>query len=166
MGRIRNIKVNTGVKGSPQISIYEFATENSISTIQSNQVKDKNKYEIVAENGTYIANNLKYDNNKMETYLLNTNHEKGGSKAKFLSETLGYNKGDGLVLHNNIRNALIDKVPTKITKTPSGLKQEYDIKLVAKDGSIKTAKVVVIVQKDNGTSVYRIITLYPGKKVK
>ena len=69
-------------------------------------------------------------------------------------------------LHNNIRNALIDKVPTKITKTPSGLKQEYDIKLVAKDGSIKTAKVVVIVQKDNGTSVYRIITLYPGKKVK
>ena len=76
------------------------------------------------------------------------------------------NKFRGLVLHNNIRNALIDKVPTKITKTPSGLKQEYDIKLVAKDGSIKTAKVVVIVQKDNGTSVYRIITLYPGKKVK
>jgi hypothetical protein len=121
---------------------------------------------LVAENGTYIANNLKYDNNKMESYLLNLNHKNGGSKAKFLSKTLGYNKGDGLILHNNIKNALIGKVPTKITKTPNGLKQEYDVKLMAKNGTIKTAKVVVIVQKDNGKSIYRVITLYPGKKEK
>ncbi len=166
MGRMRNVKVNTGVKGSPQMSLYEFATESAISNIQSNQSKNKPNYEIVAENGTYIANNLKYDGNKMEVYLLNLNHPKGCSKAKFLSETLGYNKGDGVILHNNIKNALVGKEPTKITKTPSGLKQEYDVKLIAKNGSAKTAKVVAIVQKDNGKSVYRIITIYPGKKEK
>lgn len=167
MGRIRNNNLNSGVKGFEKHSIFEYYIENAIDEIQTLQRKSINQsYEIIAENGTYISNNLVYDNKKMELYLLNLSHIKGRSKAKFLGDVLGYKQGDGLILHDNIKLGLIDQIPIKVTPTPSGVKQEYIIKIKAKNGDIKTAKVTVIVQKDNGKSIYRIITMVPYKKEK
>jgi len=37
-------------------------------------------------------------------------------------------------------------------------------KIRGKDGSYKSANVVVVVQNDNGKVTWRTITLYPGKK--
>ncbi len=165
MGRIRNNNFNTGVKGFEKHSIFEYCIENAIEEIQNLQRKSiKQNYDIIAENGTYISKNLAYDNKKMELYLLNLNHIKGGSKAKFLRDVLGYKQGDGLILFDNIKQGLIDQMPIKVTSTPSGVKQEYIIKIKAKNGDIKTARVIVIVQKDNGKSIYRIITMIPYKK--
>lgn len=46
---------------------------------------------------SYPESEKKYDG-----YLLDENHPKGGSKAKFLKDVLGYQKGDGPALHNAI----------------------------------------------------------------
>lgn len=167
MGRIRNIFINSGVEGFRQTSIFENDTELEIENIQNAQLKSKTiKHEIVAEDGSFVANNLKYDETKMEKYLLNLKHPEGSSKAKFLKDVLGYNNGDGKELYDKIRKALIGTYPERVTKTISGVKQEYNIKLESKNGQFITAKVVVIVQKDNGKTFYRIITMYPGKKEK
>ena len=36
------------------------------------------------------AGDVRYSQKKTEGYLLNTEHPKGGSKAKFMKEVLGY----------------------------------------------------------------------------
>ncbi len=167
MGRIRNININSGVEGAKQVSIFENVIENEIEDIQNNRLEEYTiKYEIIAENGTFISQNLKYDEKKMEKYLLNLQHPEGFSKAKFLKEVLGYGIGDGKILYNKVRKGLIGLNPENITKTVSGVKQEYNVKLEGKNGTLITAKVIIIVQRDNGKTFYRIITMYPGKKEK
>lgn len=108
--------------------------------------------------------NLPYDEPKMEKYLLDRDHPKGGSKAKFLEEVLGYTNGDGKALHDNIVSALSGKEPSKTTATEHGIKYEYEIKLPSRDNPNTTANVTVVVQQDNGSDSYRIITLVPRKK--
>lgn len=100
----------------------------------------------------------------MEAYLLNRDHPIGGGKAKFLEEILGYSSGDGQALHDNIVAALAGKEPSKTTTTEHGVKYEYEIKLPARNDASTTANVTVVVQQDNGSDSYRIITLVPRKK--
>ena len=105
---------------------------------------------------------IEYSPSKMENYLLNLDSDKGKSKAQFLKDVLGYNKGDGKKLHNALIDAIGGKEPSKVTKTDYGVKYEYDVKIGGKNGT--TAKVIVVYQQDNDKDKYRIITLYPGKK--
>ena len=100
----------------------------------------------------------------MEDYLLNPDHPQGRSKAKFLEEVLGYSRGDGQALHDNIAAALEGKEPTKTTVTEHGVKYEYEISLRSCNDEATTANVTVIIQQDNGSDDYRIITLVPRKK--
>lgn len=110
------------------------------------------------------SSNLPYSQPKMEGYLLNQDHPKGGSKAKFLEEVLGYSSGDGQALHDNIVAALNGKEPSKVTTTEHGVKYEYEIKLPSRDDASTTANVTIVVQQDYGSDDYRIITLVPRKK--
>jgi len=109
------------------------------------------------------SGNTQYNGKKMEEYLLNPNHPKGGSKAIFLKDVLGYGSGDGKLLHGRILSAVASAEPTTIVSTEYGVKYHYEIKLPSKEGG-KTANVVVVLQRDNSKDKYRIITLYPGKK--
>lgn len=103
--------------------------------------------------------------NKYDSYLLEENHITGGSKAKFLKEVLGYNKGDGGLLHEAIRQAIKNSKPTRIKESPYGTVREYTIRLAGKNKTAG-ANVVVVIQKDNGSSIWRTITVYPNKKDK
>ena len=109
----------------------------------------------------YNESELKYDG-----YLLNKNHAKGCSKAKFLSETLGYNEGDGAKLHAALSEAINGKVADKITKTEYGTKATFNVKVKGNNGRYYFANVTVVIQKDNGKITWKLITIIPGKKYK
>lgn len=81
-----------------------------------------------------------------------------------LRKQLGYNKGDGQALHNAIGEAIDGKLPNSVEQTKFGQKYTFNTKIRGKDGSYKSANVVVVVQNDNGKVTWRTITLYPGKK--
>lgn len=77
---------------------------------------------------------------------------------------MGYNKGDGHALHDAIGDAIDGKLPNSVEQTKFGQKYTFNTKIKGKDGSYKSANVVVVVQNDNGKVTWRTITLYPGKK--
>lgn len=99
---------------------------------------------------------------KYETYLLNLNHVDGGPKAKFLKEVLGYTNGDAAALHAAVMNAINGVDPSSTEKTAFGVKYVYNTKLVGKNGN--SANVVIVIQKDNGSNTWRVITIHPDDK--
>ena len=99
-----------------------------------------------------------------EGYLLNPDHPKGSSKAKFMKEVLGYSQSDSKLFHKNVVDSLIGKNPTKSETTPFGTKHTFNTKLIGKDGKSVSANVVVVIQKDNGRITHKIVTVYPDKK--
>lgn len=109
-------------------------------------------------------NDVEYDANKMEKYLLNEKHPIGKSKAKFFKNVLGYKNLDGKILHKNIVKAILNKKPIKVENTNYGIKNTYKIKLISKDNLTITANVICIFQKNVGHMKYRIITVYPDKR--
>lgn len=107
---------------------------------------------------------IRYSKKKTEGYLLNPNHPKGYSKAKFMKEVLGYSQNDSKLFHKNVVDSLIGKTPTKSETTPFGTKHTFNTKLMGKDGKSASANVVVVIQKDNGRITHKIVTVYPDKK--
>ena len=110
------------------------------------------------------SNEVRYSAKKTEGYLLNTNHPKGGSKAKFMRDVLGYTTKDSQLFHKSVVKAIIGKEPTKTTQTNYGLKHTYHTALTGKDGTKVKANEVVVIQKDNKRVTYKIVTVYPDKK--
>ncbi|MBR2508058.1 MAG: hypothetical protein IKB70_14520 [Bacilli bacterium] len=153
MGKTRNTGLTTNSKGNPND--------------ETNSVDTKLE-ELSVKNTPFNSSNLSYVDsaNKYENYLLDKNHKDGGSKAKFLSETLGYNKGDGVKLHNAISEAINGKTPDTVTKTIYGTKCTFSTKIKGNDGKYHHANVIVVIQQDNGKTTWRLITIMPGKKDK
>ena len=151
MGKTRNSRLATNLKG------VESGAVNSVDT-KLNELSIKNL--------PFDSSNLSYTDsaNKYENYLLDKNHKEGGSKAKFLSETLGYNKGDGAKLHKAIGEAIHGKTPDIVTKTNYGTKCIFNTKIKGNDGKYHHANVTVVIQQDNGKTIWRLITITPGKK--
>lgn len=112
------------------------------------------------------SRDVRYSKKKTEGYLLNSNHPKGGSKAKFMKEVLGYSQSDSRVFHKNVVDSITGKVPTKSEITPFGIKHTYNTELKGNNGQYISANVVVVIQKDNGRITYKIVTVYPDKKGK
>ena len=110
--------------------------------------------------------NVRYSQKKTEGYLLNTEHPKGGSKAKFMKDVLGYTQSDSHMFHKNVVDAITNKTPEKTVNTPYGLRHTYHTELIGKNGNKVKANVVVVIQKDNGRTTYKIVTVYPDKKEK
>lgn len=96
--------------------------------------------------------------------MLNINHPKGGSKAKFMKDVLGYSSTDSKLFHKNIVKSIIGKSPDISEITPFGIKHTYKTKLIGKKGGSVCANVVVVIQKDNSRITYKIVTVYPDKK--
>lgn len=112
------------------------------------------------------AGDVRYSKKKTEGYLLNTKHPVGGSKAKFMKEVLGYDKKDSKLFHKNVVSSIIGKSPSDTKKTKYGLKHTYKVKLIGKGGKSIKANVVVVIQKDNNRTTYKIVTVHPDKKEK
>lgn len=112
------------------------------------------------------SGNVRYSKKKTEGYLLNENHPSGGSKAKFMKDVLGYTKKDSKLFHENIVNAIKGKIPSQTEETNYGIKHKYKVSLVGKNGDSVSANVVAVIQKDNGRTTYKIVTVYPNKKEK
>lgn len=110
------------------------------------------------------SGDVRYSKKKIEGYLLNTNHPHGGSKAKFMHDVLGYSKEDSKLFHKNVVSSIIGRLPTKTEVTKFGTKHTFQAKLKGKSGDLITANVVVVIQKDNNRSTYKIVTVYPDKK--
>lgn len=96
--------------------------------------------------------------------LLNPNHPQGGSKAKFMKDVLGYTQKDAKLFHKNVVSAIQGKTPDKTTTSQYGTKHTYNTELISKSGAKVKANVVVVIQRDNGRTTYKIVTVYPGKK--
>lgn len=107
-----------------------------------------------------------YDPNKFKNYLLNENHPTGGAKAKFFKDVLGYTLEDSKKFYKNIVSSILNKSPQKSEKTDYGLKHTFKTKLISNNNKEISANVVVVIQKDNGNSKYKIVTVYPDKKEK
>ncbi len=114
----------------------------------------------------FDANKFDYESSKSkyESYLLNLKHVDGGSKAKFLKETLGYTHADGKILHQNLQQALEGKRPSKIENTKYGIKANFKIQIKGNNGKFEYANVTAVLQQDNGKTNWRIITITPSKK--
>lgn len=107
---------------------------------------------------------VRYSKKKTEGYLLNPNHPVGGAKAKFMKEVLGYSQSDSHLFHRNVVASIVGKIPSKTETNPYGTKHTYHTELIGKNGVAVSAKVVVVIQKDNRRSTYKIVTVYPDKK--
>ena len=107
---------------------------------------------------------VRYSKKKTEGYLLNPNHPKGGAKAKFMRDVLGYTQSDSKQFHKNVVSAIMGKQPSKAETTQFGIKHTYHTKLSGKDGKAVSANVVVVIQKGNGRLTCKIVTVYPDKK--
>lgn len=165
-----------GTNGNPQLDFEqeEFAVNNRfVSTeIKQDEIKKdtKNiKKEDVDKNNKNVkfdSSLLNYDDSKskIETYLLDINHPVGGPKANFFINTLGYKKENSKDFFNSIKEIISSKTPIKITNSKYGLKYEFHEKMKGVNGKEITARVIVIVQKDNGKTTFRIISAYPNKK--
>ena len=46
------------------------------------------------------------------------------------------------------------------------MRHTYHTELIGKNGNKVKANVVVVIQKDNGRTTYKIVTVYPDKKEK
>lgn len=146
------------------LSIHTNSSDNPTS---SNGIDNKID-ELAVKNTPFDSSTLPYNESKVkyDGYLLDKSHDIGESKAKFLSETLGYNKGDGAKLHAAVTEAINGKTPDKVIKTQYGTKATFNTKIKGNDGRYHSANVTVVIQKDNGKTTWRIITITPGKKDK
>ena len=107
---------------------------------------------------------VRYSHKKTVDYLLNPNHPQGGSKAKFMKDVLGYTQKDAKLFHKNVVSAIQGKTPDKTTTSQYGTKHTYNTELISNSGAKVKANVVVVIQRDNGRTTYKIVTVYPGKK--
>ncbi|MDY4787827.1 MAG: hypothetical protein SO253_00750 [Bacilli bacterium] len=157
MGRYKNSGLAHGTIGSPQGSIEQNNYKNKVEELNEIHEISISKFN---------KNNLDYSlsKTKIENYILDINHPKGGSKAKFFVETLGYSKNNPKQFYDNLSDAIDNKVPKKVIKTVYGIVCEFHEKIKGINGKYVYANIIASVQKDNDKCKYRIITVYPDKK--
>ena len=159
MGRYNNTGLGHGTSGSPQGTIEQSKHKDKVDRLDA-----QNK--ILSEfHSTFKADEIMYDVSKFENYMLNLNHKDGGSKAKFLKETLGYKSGDCEKLHKALIEAVKGQEPIKVTKFQGAIKAEFHVRLKGNNGKYYEANVIYVIQKDGDKTYYRPITLIPRKKL-
>ena len=165
MGRYKNSGIGKGIGTSPQTTLENQEYENKVYELEEKNTTLNNEF-----NNTETINEFnfpfEFSENKYEKYLFDLNHEDGGSKAKFLKDVLGYKLGDGKILHGAILEAVKNKRPNEVKTTSYGIKYLFKTLIKGNNGSYSKANVEIVIQKDNGKTIWRIITIYPGEKVK
>jgi len=170
MGKSRNTYTVKGTKGNPQISLSQ---ENAESKARELAKKGTKKNDIAREKDSEKSKQIKFDGSlfnyedskeKIVTYVLDINHSRGGSKAKFFIEILGFSPTKPEQFYNSIKEAITGKAPIQKTQTKYGLKYEFHEIVNGVNGISITANVIIIIQRDNEKITFRLISAYPGKK--
>ena len=121
MGKTSRSGLGVGTGSSPQGSLSQGNVDAKVNELTKNlKPFDSSKFD-------YGESKAKY-----EGYLLDLSHYIGGSKAKFLKDTLGYEKADSYKLHQAIGEAIHGKVPNKVEVTTFGTKYNFNTKLKGK----------------------------------
>jgi len=151
---------------SSGISNGTSGAQGNVEQMNSEAAAIQNEQKISASVNAPIhqPGDLRYSRKKTEGYLLNKNHPKGGSKAKFMEDVLGYSKSDSRSFHKAVTESIIGKTPVKTQQTEYGLKHTFQTSIKGKNGAYTKANVVVVIQKDNHRTTYKIITVYPDRK--
>ena len=98
---------------------------------------------------------------KLVNYLLNIEHERGGSKAKLLIEC-GYSNHNWQQLGNDIRSAHLSSDVREVKEVAYGIRYIIIAPLMTPSG--RQLYVKTIWQIDKGTDIPRLITLLPVTK--
>lgn len=98
------------------------------------------------------------EQSKITEYLLNTEHERGGSKAKKLLR-FGYSSDSWQQLELDIRRFHLTADVSIVKKTPYGMR--YEVRAVLLTPSNRQLSVKTVWQIDIGTDIPRFITLVP-----
>jgi hypothetical protein len=96
---------------------------------------------------------------KLTTYLLNTEHQRGGAKAKLLIH-FGYSPENWQQLESDIRQFHLDADVNVVRETDYGIRYEVIANLVTP--SNRPLLVKTVWQIDTGTDFPRLITLVPN----
>lgn len=148
MGKTKNSKLGFGTKIVKRQNIYSI----------QNDKKSHKKIKLKTKDFPYSKSKDKYDH-----YLFNFKNKKSEPKANYLSKLLGYKIGDGKILHKEIFISIKDKKPDH-NKTEYGEVLIYNTNIRYKDNKNKSANVRIVLQKDNKSNVWRLITLHPIDK--
>lgn len=95
---------------------------------------------------------------KLVEYILNTEHKRGGAKARLLAE-FGYKREDWQTLERDIRIYHLGKEVDQVRRTAYGVRYEIRAPLQTPNG--RSLFVRTIWQIDEGTDIPRLITLVP-----
>ena len=95
---------------------------------------------------------------KLTDYLLNTEHKRGGSKAKLLIQ-FGYSPNNWQQLEEDIRKFHLTVDVNVVKQTAYGIRYEISANLLAPINRLLLVKTVW--QIDTGTDFPRLITLVP-----
>jgi hypothetical protein len=96
---------------------------------------------------------------KLVQYLLNTEHKRGGHKARVLLD-FGYNVAHWQQLQSDIRRFHLYADVEVVGQTPYGTRYEIRAPLQTPNGRMLTVRTVW--QVDEGTDFPRRITLFPA----
>lgn len=108
---------------SSGISNGTSGAQGNVEQMNSEAAAIQNEQKISASVNAPIhqPGDLRYSRKKTEGYLLNKNHPKGGSKAKFMEDVLGYSKSDSRSFHKAVTESIIGKTSVKTQQTEYGL---------------------------------------------
>ena len=95
---------------------------------------------------------------KLVQYLLNTEHKRGGHKARVLGD-FGYHVAHWQQLQSDIRRFHLHADVEVVRQTPYGTRYEIRAPLQTPHGRMLTVRTVW--QVDEGTDFPRLITLFP-----
>jgi uncharacterized protein DUF6883 len=95
---------------------------------------------------------------KLQTYLLNPLHKRGGAKAKRLLG-LGYRTNAPETLESDLRTQHLSLEAKRISQNAYGVVYEIDGPINTPNG--KVVRFASIWQIDTGSDVPRLITMYP-----
>jgi hypothetical protein len=98
------------------------------------------------------------ESSKLTEYLLNTEHKRGGAKAKLLLH-FGYSPENWQQLESDIRKFHLDVDVNVIKETAYGVRYEVSANLLTPTNRQLLVKTVW--QVDTGTDFPRLITLVP-----
>ena len=155
MGRTHNSHLGIGTGSSAQGSLEQCNVDQKVD-------------ELSLKYTAFDSKNLSYKDSKKKykDYLLNLDSLIGGPKAKFFKKTLGYSNKDAKKFHNAVCEAIDGKIPDKTEITEYGIKYTFEVKIKGKNGKYHSANVKIVLQKDNGKTTWRIITIVPRDKDK
>lgn len=95
---------------------------------------------------------------KITTYLLNTAHKRGGTKARLLTQ-FGYSTENWQQLETDIRLYHLSAEVDKVKQSAYGTR--YEIRAPIRTPKGRTLMIRTIWQIDQGTDFPRLITLFP-----